>query len=95
MIRDLPATVTLDNRDRAGIEDMRGLPGLPLGKHGRVLEEPDFIRGIRRARVDVRAHTRERDRVVDQGEFADDDVHNTISIRSCPLSSRYSASSCS
>ncbi|CAM2147993.1 hypothetical protein PT2222_10359 [Paraburkholderia tropica] len=57
VIRDLAAAVDLDERNTAvGDEQMLGLAGLPERENGRMLDQPDFVRGIGVALIGERAH---------------------------------------
>ena len=72
VVGNLPTPINLDNRYITGGQHVLCLAGLPLGKYPRVLQQPQFIRGIVGTRISEILHSLQRGRVVHQAQLAND-----------------------
>jgi hypothetical protein len=69
VIGHLPATVHLYHRDIARKQQVFGLSGLALGKHRRMLQQPDFVVAVRIACIGELLHGLPGRPVFDQAEL--------------------------
>ena len=80
MIRHLATSITLNDGDVFRIVDVDGAAALPLSKHRRMLQRPEFINRIVIPRVDELTHPRPARRVVYESEMLGPGRHSTINI---------------
>ena len=71
MIRDLPPTIGLDNRNVAGRKNVLCLAGLTLGKHRVVFRKPQLVSTVLRTGVCVGTHVSKHLLVVSASQLPD------------------------